>query len=94
MSFLLIRHKVQDYVKWKAAFEDHAETRKTSGSKGGQLFRSVGDLNEVIILLEWDSMAKARLFTQSEDLKQAMERAGVSDQPDIYFIEEVDRPPA
>jgi heme-degrading monooxygenase HmoA len=94
MSFFLVRHKVEDYVKWKAGFDEHAKTREAAGSKGGRLFRSVLDSNEVIILLEWDSMAKARLFAQSEDLKEAMKRAGVSDQPDLYFIEEVDRPSA
>ncbi len=32
----------------------------------------------------------ARTFAQSQDLREAMQRAGVADQPDIYFFEEVE----
>jgi hypothetical protein len=42
----------------------------------------------VVILLEWDDLEKARQFAQSEDLRQAMQRAGVVDQPDVYFLNE------
>ena len=41
-------------------------------------------------LFEWDDLEKARQFVQSEDLRQAMESAGVSDQPDIYFLDKIE----
>jgi hypothetical protein len=44
-----------------------------------------------VILLEWDEMDKARQFAQSEELREAMERAGVADQPDVYFLNEVEQ---
>jgi hypothetical protein len=44
-----------------------------------------------VILFEWDDLKKARQFVQSEDLRQAMRRSGVSDQPDVYFLDEVER---
>ncbi len=90
MPYLLVRHKVEDYAKWKRAFDEHAATRQTGGSKGGQLFRSSDDPNEVVGLFEWDDLEKARQFVQSEDLRQAMESAGVSDQPDIYFLDKIE----
>lgn len=94
MSFVLVRHKVRDFAKWKPVFDEHGKARKAAGSKGGHLFRSADDPSEVIVLLQWDSHDKARQFTQSQDLKQAMERAGVADMPDIYFLDQVDRPGA
>lgn len=92
MPYILIRHKVKDYAKWKPVFDEHGAARKASGSKGGRLFRNVDDPSETVILLEVEDIGKARQFAQSADLRQAMQRAGVSDQPDVYFLDEVDRP--
>jgi hypothetical protein len=92
MPSLIIRHKVRDYASWKPVFDGHGATRKAGGSRGGRLFRNADDPNEVIILLEWDTLAKARDFARSEDLRAAMQRAGVVDQPDVYFLEEVAQP--
>jgi heme-degrading monooxygenase HmoA len=93
MPYLLIRHKVADYPKWKPVFDEHGAARQANGSRGGQLFRNATDPNELFMLLEWDDLEKARQFTQSEDLRQAMQRAGVADQPDIYFLEAVEHVP-
>jgi heme-degrading monooxygenase HmoA len=93
MPYLLVRHKVQDYAKWKPVFDEHSATRKVSGSQGGRLFRNAHDPNETVVLFEWDDLEKARQFAQSQDLQQAMQRAGVADQPDIYFLEEVEHVP-
>ncbi|MFQ5799045.1 MAG: cyclase [Bacteroidota bacterium] len=92
MPYILVRHKVADYAKWKPVFDEHGAARKASGSKGGHLFRSADNPNEVIILLQWDDLGKARQFAQTQDLRQTMERAGVIDQPDVYFVDEVEKP--
>ncbi len=94
MPHLLVRHKVQDYARWKPGFDEHGATRKASSSKGGLLFRSADDPNELVILLEFEDLDKARAFAGSDDLREKMREVGVVDQPDIYFLEEVDRPPA
>jgi heme-degrading monooxygenase HmoA len=72
----------------------HAATRKAGGSKGATLFRNIDNPNEVIVLLEWDSVDKARKFVQSEDLRQTMQKAGVAERPDIYFLDQVQRTPS
>jgi heme-degrading monooxygenase HmoA len=91
MPYLIIRHKVEDYAKWKPVFDAHGATRQANGSKGGRLFRNADDPNETVILFEWDDLEKARQFAQSDDLRQAMQRAGVADRPDVYFLEEVEQ---
>ena len=48
------------------------------------------DPNETVILLEWDDLENARQFAQSKDLRETMQRVGVADQPDIFFLEEVE----
>jgi heme-degrading monooxygenase HmoA len=93
MPYMLVRHKVEDYERWKPGFEEHGETRRESGSKGARLFRNTDDPNETVILLEWEDLEAARRFAQSEDLRETMQRVGVADQPDIYFLEEVETVP-
>ena len=90
MAYLLVRHKVKDFKKWKPFFDSHGVVRKASGSKGGKLFRNAENSNEVFILFKWDNMHNAKMFSQTDDLKEVMMKAGVSDKPDIYFVEEVE----
>ena len=68
MAYVLVRHKVRDYDGWKPGFDDHATTRQASGSKGGFVFRNTDSPNEVLVLLEWDDLEKARGFVQSDEL--------------------------
>ena len=59
---------------------------------GGWLFRNADDPNEILLLLAWDDLERARLFADSDDLHEAMTRAGVTDRPDIWFLENVEHP--
>jgi hypothetical protein len=90
MPYLLIRHKVKDYETWKPLFDEHSNARGSYGSKGGPLFRSADDPTEVVVLLEVDDLDRARAFTQDPDLRETMQRAGVTDQPDLYFLEQAE----
>lgn len=92
MAFLLVRHKVADYDKWKIGFDGDAPNREAAGSKGGFVFRNADVPGEVVILLEWNDLDKAREFGQSARLRETMRAVGVIDQPDLYYIEETDRP--
>lgn len=91
MPSLLIRHRVADYDDWKPCFDDHQSMRRANGCQGGRLFRGADDPREVLILLAWDDLHRARLFVDSDELRLAMRRAGVSDQPDVWFLEDGDR---
>jgi heme-degrading monooxygenase HmoA len=81
-------------LRGKPAFDAHGATRKASGSKGGRLLRSAEDPNELVILLEWDNLQKARQFAQSDDLRNTMQRAGVVGKPEVSFLEELEGPTA
>lgn len=86
MNHLLIRHKVADFTKWKAAYDAHAETRRTAGLTELHLLRSTDDPNEVVLLFSVTDLAKAKALTTSEDLRAIMQKAGVIDKPDIWFL--------
>lgn len=91
MPSLVIRHQVADYATWKPHFDAHAVTRRANGSQGSRIFQSASDPNEVVTFLEWDDLERARLFAQSDDLRDAMTRAGVVGKPDLWFLEETSR---
>jgi heme-degrading monooxygenase HmoA len=91
MQYTLVRHKVADYAKWKPLFDEHGAARKANGCSGHKLFRNTDDPNELLILLEIDDSEKVRQFAQSEDLREAMQRSGVADQPDMYYLDEIER---
>ena len=90
MPYVLIRHKIRNFKKWKPGYDAHGTTRKKAGSKGARLFRNVDKPKETVILFKWSRLDTARKFAKSRDLRAAMKRAGVMDRPDIYFLEEVD----
>jgi len=89
MANILVHHKVEDYGKWKPVFDRHESFRAENGSKGGRVFRSSNDPNEIFILFEWDSVENAQKFVQSDNLKEVMREAGVVGMPAIYFVDEV-----
>ena len=93
MPYLMIQQRVMDYTQWKAIFDAAGVTRQANGSRGGQLFRSASDPNEVIMLLEWDVLEQARQYAQSEEFHEALQRAGVVGSPAISFLKDGEQVP-
>jgi len=83
---LLVRHKVSDFAKWKPVYDAHLSAREKTGLKEEHLFRNADNPNEVLLLFSVEDFDRAKAFTASDDLRQAMENAGVSDKPDVYFL--------
>lgn len=88
MPYVLIRHKVADYQKWRRAFDAHGRVRKSGGSRGGRLFRSAARPKDVFILFRWSDLRQAKKFTRSATLRRAMKAAGVRGKPDVFFLQE------
>lgn len=88
MANLLIKHKVTDYSTWKAAFDEFIDARRAAGERAWRIWHTDDDPNNLVLLFEWDSLDNARSFMANPELKQVMERAGVTEQPDVLFLEE------
>ena len=86
MAHLAVRHKVQDYAKWKAGFDAFAPARKAGGEISYQIYHVDGDRNELIVLMEWDTIANAKTMMASDATKVAMEGAGVASEPVVFFL--------
>ena len=87
MNYVLIRHKVADFTKWKTIFDAHRGVRQEAGLKEKYLLRDVLDLNGVVILFEATDLQKARSFMDSADLREVMKKAGVLGKPEVSFLQ-------
>jgi hypothetical protein len=86
MRYLLVRHKVAEFDRWKSAYDAHLPSREKAGLKEERLLRNIDEPGEVLILFEVEDLQKAREFIDSADQKTTMENAGVVDKPDIYHL--------
>ena len=94
MINVLVRFTVEDLAKWKPVFEEAAELRKSFGSMGVRAFSKADNANEVVILAQYEDMAKAGQMFQSQEFREATQRAGVKGPPDVTFLNEVLQLPA
>jgi quinol monooxygenase YgiN len=88
MATLFVHHKVEDYAKWRPVFDEIGKVRTTHGATGWRVLRDSANPNEIIILTEFPDPESARGYAQSPDLREAMQRAGVSGRPEILFLNE------
>jgi hypothetical protein len=86
MAYMLIRHKVQDFGKWKPAYDAYQTARAGAGLKDLRLWHNADDPNDIFLLFEAADVAKAKAFAASPDLKEKMTSAGVLGQPEIFFL--------
>ena len=88
MVYVHVRHHVEDYPRWREGFDKHASVRQASGAtEETYVMRSVEDPNALTVIMGWTDLERAKAFTQSADLKAAMEKAGVTGPPEVSFLE-------
>lgn len=86
--YMIVRHKMRDWDTWKREFDASEEMRSEWGLGAGQVCRNLDEPNEIAVTLECEDVERARQFSRSDDLRQAMQRAGASDAK-FYFMEEL-----
>lgn len=85
--YMLVRHKVRDFSAWKRGYDAHAPKRREAGLTDRYVLRGADDPNEIIVLFEARDLDGAKSFAGSADLRETMQKAGVVDKPDIYFLD-------
>jgi len=85
----IVRHQVDDYSTWRKVYDDfHASGVPAGrGVRGHAVYQGVDDPNDVTVTHDFDDADTARTFFSSEDLKGAMEAAGVRlDSFQIWYV--------
>ena len=87
MVYLNVRHTVADYAKWREGFDGNESIRRAAGATGvKQVYRDQENPNAISVMLEWDNADNARRFTQNPQLKEIMEKSGVTGAAEIRFF--------
>ncbi len=90
MASMFIKHRVADYARWKPVFDEHEAMRIEHGTIGHSIHRDADDPNVIIIAFRVNDLNRAKEFAGSDDLRSAMERAGVTLTPEIWFADDVE----
>jgi len=85
---LMVRHRVQDYGEWRAAYETVEGLRQQHGCSGAEVMVDPGDKQEVFVLHRFPTVAQAQAFAASSELREAMGRAGVVGPPRLEIAVE------
>ena len=88
MHLLRIAHDVDDYDRWKQAFESDPVGREAHGVRRYTIMRATDDPNHVKIDLEFDDVARAEQM--HEDLKELWGRVDVMKDPHARVVEVVE----
>ena len=86
MIYLLCRHKIADFTKWKRAYDAHLGARQLAGLTELHLLRGIDDPNEVVILYTAENLAKAKGLTTSDEVRAIIQRSGVIGAPDFCIL--------
>lgn len=90
MVYLYLRHTIVDYARWKEAFDGHLAARQAGGATQETLvLQNADDPQEIVLLLGWCDLDKARSFVQSVSLGMALQVMGVVGKPEVRFLEKV-----
>ena len=83
MAIYVVNHKVEDFDRWAKAYAEFQHVAEGAGVKDHYVLASVDDPNHVVVIGEGaaDDLSN---FLASDELKSAMEGAGVIGRPDMF----------
>jgi hypothetical protein len=87
---VIVRHKVRGFDAWKPYFMGDAERQRNAGFTRWHLTRNKHDKNELVIIFECEDLDKAKPMFSDPALAELMKKAGVLDQPTVFFLEDTE----
>ena len=85
---MIVRHQVGDYATWRSVYESVEDLRQQYGCFGAEVLVDPDDKQDVFVLHRFPTLDQARGFAGSDELREAMARAGVAGPPRIEFAVE------
>ncbi len=85
----IVQHPVSNYNNWKPFFDGDDSSRKAYGLTTIGIGRGIDDPNQVILYFRVTDTAKASQFMDRPELKDVMQKAGVTAPPTIDIVHSV-----
>jgi len=82
---VFIHHEVADYAAWRKVYNSFRATQRKMGVTAQAVYQSVENPNDVVVTHDFASAEAAKTFLASDDLKSAMQKAGVKGPPQIWI---------
>jgi hypothetical protein len=86
-NIMIVIHKVANFAKWMPGYEANDSLRLAFGLHSALVARGTKDSNMVMVVVTMDDVNKAKEFTASPGLKDAMKKGGVTGAPTISFVD-------
>ncbi len=84
---MMIKHPVADFDAWKTVFLAHDSIRQAYGISSYAIGRNMDDPNQLIVIDKIADMQKAKEFGAMPELKDAMDKAGVTGPPSFDYAD-------
>ena len=88
MTHCVISHEVEDYAKWRAAYDKHESARTDAGIKSSRVYQDANNPNVITVVAEGE-LSDLQAFANNPDLKTVMQEAGVKAAPNVMFVNDV-----
>jgi len=85
---LLVRHTVDDYGLWRATYESVEPLRQQYGCTSAEVMVDPQNKKDVFVIHRFPSLENAQGFAGSDELRTAMQTAGVVGPPRIEIVVE------
>ncbi|MFY0650537.1 MAG: hypothetical protein JXQ96_00820 [Cyclobacteriaceae bacterium] len=82
---MIITHEVADFDKWLESYNEASGMRTGNGLNDGTVHRHSDNPNMVTVTLFTSGHESAKAFATSQDLKFAMQQAGVTSEPEVSY---------
>lgn len=89
MDFLIVKHEVADFAKWRKVFDSHAEAQRKAGLHILNVMRDADNPNLVVSFFSVEDRNRARAFTEAPSAGEAADRSGVVGIPEMVFVTEL-----
>ena len=86
---LIVRHHVDDFGAWRSVYDSVDGLRRAHGCTADEVMVDPADNQDVFVLHRFPTVEQARAFASSDELHDAMGRAGLSGPPRIEIATEV-----
>lgn len=92
-AWMVVKHEVADYARWKEVFDGALSTRRAVGELASYEMRCPDNPNMVAVWFEWDTFENAKTFARDPFLASGMAAAGVISKAEISIerIEKTER---
>jgi quinol monooxygenase YgiN len=89
MATMFIRHTVSNYKTWRKVYDDFASVQKAKGVTAQAVYQAADNPNDITVTHEFATVEAAQAFVKSEEVKKAIQNAGVVGTPAIWFTNKI-----